>query len=377
MSAGPEIDVLYAATAAPHGDLDWFDAHTHIGQNDPDGVTGTAEELLAGLDGAGHRRALTFAMHEPSGYRDANDAILAACAASDGRLLPLGRIAPGSAGALDEARRCLDAGAHGIKLHPRSDDFGLDHPDVEAVVALVAERGGIVLFHAGRGIPQLGEHAVRLATEHPAAHLILAHAAVSDLGMLAEPAARLPNLLFDTAWWHPSDVLQLFATIPPGNILYASDMPYGPGQFTALSTLRMAAAVGLGTDVVREICGGQLDRLLAGHDPLDLGPAPGTGAIGPRELEYERVASYAGTAAQLAFRLQDPTEAISLARSGAQTRDTGAKGELLRTVDVLLARSLERVDPDAERPSFEALGGVLAAALLVTTPALGVPDVVL
>ncbi|MEV4420616.1 amidohydrolase family protein [Patulibacter sp. NPDC049589] len=377
MPAGSEIDVLYAAGAAPHGDLDWFDAHTHIGQNDPDGMTATADEILAGLDASGHRRALTFAMHEPDGYRDANDVVLRACAASGGRLLPLARIAPGSPGALDEARRCLDAGALGFKLHPRSDAFALTHPDVEAVVALVAERRGPVLFHAGRGIPQLGEAAVRLAERYPDARLILAHAAVSDLGTLAEAAARLPNLLFDTAWWHPADILQLYATIPPGNVLYASDMPYGPGQFTAFASLRCAAAVGLGTDVFREIAGGQLARLLAGEDPLDLGPAPGAAAIGPRTLELERVASYACVAAQLSFHGQDPSEAIALARSAAQTRDTGPTGELLGMIDLLLGRALGQVDVGAERPSLRAVGAVMAAAFLATTPSAGIPDVVL
>src|SRR6266480_5666630 len=64
---------------------DWFDAHTHIGQNDPDGRKATPEEILGGLDAAGHRRALLFAMHEPDGYPAANDAVLAAAAASQGR----------------------------------------------------------------------------------------------------------------------------------------------------------------------------------------------------------------------------------------------------------------------------------------------------
>ena len=57
---------------------DWFDAHTHIGQNDPDGRKATPEEIIGGLDAAGHRRAMVFAMHEPDGYPAANDAVLAA-----------------------------------------------------------------------------------------------------------------------------------------------------------------------------------------------------------------------------------------------------------------------------------------------------------
>jgi predicted TIM-barrel fold metal-dependent hydrolase len=149
------------------GEADWFDAHTHMGANDPDGVRGTPAEILAGLDDAGHRRALIFPMHEPAGYPEANDAALAACAASGGRLQALVRVDPNAAGAVAEARRGLDLGARGIKLHPRSDRFSLPHPVVEQLVALAGERRAIVLFHAGRGIPALGAAAVALAGANP------------------------------------------------------------------------------------------------------------------------------------------------------------------------------------------------------------------
>ena len=123
------------------GEADWFDAHTHIGQNDPDGRKATPEEILGGLDAAGHQRALLFAMHEPDGYaagqrRRAGRRRGVRAAASR----PLARIAPNADDALAEAQRCLDAGARGFKLHPRSDAFGLPHPVVEEVVALAHER---------------------------------------------------------------------------------------------------------------------------------------------------------------------------------------------------------------------------------------------
>ncbi|MGX6448123.1 amidohydrolase family protein [Patulibacter sp. S7RM1-6] len=361
------------------GPADWFDAHTHIGQNDPDGMTATAEDILGGLDAAGHRRALTFAMHEPDGYREANDVVLDACRTSDGRLLPLARIAPGSPGALDEARRCLDAGALGFKLHPRSDAFALTHPDVDAVVALAAERRGPVLFHAGRGIPQLSEAAVALAERHPDARLILAHAAVSDLGLLAEPAARLPNLFFDTSWWHPTDLLQLFATVPPGQILYASDMPYGPGTFSAFAFLRCCAAVGIPDEAVREMVGPQLDRIVTGAAPADLGPAVGTARLGERSLPLERVASYTAVAMQLGYRGVDATEALALARCGAQTRGTGPEAELLRYADALIARAevaLPAAGDDLPRRMAAVMDAVVAG-LLAATPSAGVPPVAL
>jgi len=233
-------------------DVAWFDAHTHIGHHDPDGFEADPQELIAALDVAGQQRALVFAMQEPDGYRAPNDWVLRSCVESNGRLVPLARIDPKAPDAMEEARRCLAAGARGFKLHPRSDGFVLPHPVVEELVALAGEHRLPVLFHAGRGIPDLGDPIVHLATEHPGARLILAHAGISDLGLLAPHVGRLPNILFDTSWWHVSDLLALFATVPPGQILYASDMPYGGPRYPALLMLRCARAVGLTPEQVAD-----------------------------------------------------------------------------------------------------------------------------
>src|SRR5918912_738710 len=131
---------------------------------------------------------------------------------------------------------------------------------------------------------------------------------ISGLGWIARDAAELPNLFFDTAWWLVADHLQLYATIPPGQILYASDMPYGPGLSTAFIFLRVARAVGLQPEALRAIAGGQLARIIEGEDPLDLGPAPGAHAVGPRVIQTERVVSYAASAMQIAFRGLATTE---------------------------------------------------------------------
>ncbi len=66
-----------------------------------------------------------------------------------------------------EAERALEAGARGIKLHPRAEQFTLDHPEVRSLAALADERGLPMLIHAGRGIPALGAHAVKLAEISP------------------------------------------------------------------------------------------------------------------------------------------------------------------------------------------------------------------
>ena len=64
----PRLSPVYLDGRDVLGEAEWFDAHTHIGQNDPDGRKATAEEIIGGLDQAGHRRGMVFAMHEPDGY---------------------------------------------------------------------------------------------------------------------------------------------------------------------------------------------------------------------------------------------------------------------------------------------------------------------
>jgi predicted TIM-barrel fold metal-dependent hydrolase len=368
----PRLLPVYLEGRELLGDVEWFDAHTHIGQNDPDGRKATPEEILGGLDAAGHQRALLFAMHEPDGYSAANDAVLAACAASGGRLQALARIAPNSEDPLREATRCLNAGAKGFKLHPRSDAFGLPHPVVEQVVALAHEARAPVLFHAGRGIPHLGEEVVHLARRYPGARLILAHAGISDLGWIAEHVDELDNLFFDTAWWNVADQLQLYATIPPGHILYASDMPYGPGLLAAFVFRRVARAVGHGREAMRSIAGEQLARVVAGEDPIDAGPAPGFHAVGERVIEAERVVSYCAAGLQVAFRGMDPAEPIALARLACRTSRDGDVRALLGYVDALLAIAQESAAARPEAP-FAMMPGTLLAMVLAGTPEAGVP----
>ena len=353
----------------------WSDAHTHMGHADPDGVEADPEEVVADLDRAGHARALIFPMHEPAGYPRANDAVRDAVAGAGGRLSWLCRVDPNAPGAVAEARRCLDEAAAGIKLHPRSDAFGLPHPVVDELVALAAARRAPVLFHAGRGIPALGPDAVRLAREHPDVRIILAHAGISDLGGLAAVASELPNLLFDTSWWNGPDLLALVTSIPPGQVLHASDSPYNPCASAAFNLRRVVAEAGLGPDALRSIAGAQLERVIAHDDLLDLGPAVGTGGLGPRVPALERVASHAATACMLAVRgggVEGAMESLSLARSGCLHGPDDPHGELLDRLDELLALAVDhrRAAGDAAHALLPAL---VTAHVTAATPSAGVP----
>jgi predicted TIM-barrel fold metal-dependent hydrolase len=359
---------------ARYADLELFDAHTHIGRNDPDGYSAEPEEILAAMDAAGQRRALLFAMQEPGGdYRAANDEVLAACSSSGGRLYALARVSPRVNGAIDEARRAMDAGAVGVKLHPRSDAFGLPDPVVDDIAGLVGERNGILLFHAGRGIPNLGEAALELAATHRGVRIVLAHAGISDLGAIANAVGNAHNVFFDTAWWQVSDLIALFCEIAPGQILHASDMPYGTGMFAAWADLRLAGAVGLGEDAVRSIMGGQLARLVAGEEPLNVGPPPGVEALGPRLPGAERAIAHLTAAVHASFRGFQPTEALALARVACQTPgpdDPSAR--VLGTVDRFAANAMDLYAKDAGDLTPYAMSAV-AGQIVAGTPWVDLP----
>jgi hypothetical protein len=349
--------------------LQLFDAHTHIGQNDPDGMHATPDEIVESLTLADAVGGFTFPMHEPDGYPPANDMVLEAAARSDGLLIPFCRVNP-HAHALAEAERCLSAGARGIKLHPRAEEFTLDHPGVRPLVALAAERALPILIHAGRGIPALGEHAVALAGEFPDARLILAHAAICDLGWIWHAAPDHPNLLFDTAWWMPADLAALFSLVPPGQIVFASDAPYGTTMMACAFGIRSALQAGLSTEQIRSIASGQSLRLAAGRPLEPSGPAVGARERAPHLL-LDRVAEFLMLTAIASMRGGDPSEMLALARLAcdvpADIDDAPVFAAILELLDIY--EQAVAAYPGERRPMMF----LILAATVARTPDVPVP----
>jgi predicted TIM-barrel fold metal-dependent hydrolase len=350
--------------------IELFDAHTHLGFNDPDGMKQSGEELVSSLQAAGARGAFTFPFHEPDGYRDANDAVIeAARQAPDGLLVPFCRVDPHDH-PLPEARRALDAGARGIKLHPRAEEFTLDHPGVKPLIALADERSLPVLIHAGRGIPALGLHAVQLAEEFPNARLILAHAGICDLSWIWRVAGDLPNLLFDTAWWIPTDFETLFSLVPPGQIVFASDAPYGNTLISAAFQMRWALQLGLSTDQIRSIAAGQSLRVAAGEPLEPAGPAIGEREKAPHLL-LDRAAFFLLFSAMGSMRGVDPTEMLALARLSCDVPDEIDDAPVFAAIRGLLddyeAYAAEHPD-ERRRITF-----LILAATVARTPDVPIP----
>lgn len=170
-----------------------FDAHVHLG-NDVDGMAGRYEDLIELMDRYGVSRCFMFCLDEPDrhpAFRAANDRTLAFAERSEGRMIPFVRLDLNEE-PIEEATRCLDRGARGIKLHPRAQKFTATDERLRPVFELAAERRVPILIHGGRGLPPVADGLRRLIDDNPGAQLIIAHAGIADMASLAmrSPGAR-------------------------------------------------------------------------------------------------------------------------------------------------------------------------------------------
>ena len=159
---GLELSARYDAEVRrliPRG-AEIFDAHLHLGR-DIDGMIGDYDELAAIMERYGVSRAFMFCLDEPDrhpAFSAANDRTLALAERSGGRLIPFVRLDLNER-PIEEAKRCLDAGARGIKLHPARPGIRRDRRAPRPVFALAGERAVPILIHGGRGLPPIAPRA--------------------------------------------------------------------------------------------------------------------------------------------------------------------------------------------------------------------------
>lgn len=372
LAADALAEPWFTALKGRLGEVSIFDCHTHLGCADPDGSCFETDELLGALEVV-DGRAVVFPLAEPASYRAANDRTLEVAHASRGRLIPFCRVDPRN-GALEELERAVAKGAAGIKLHPRAERFGLGDPAVRRIAEFADERRMPVIVHAGRGIASLGRDALELARAFPEAPIILAHLAISDLAWIWREAAGQRNLFFDTAWWNTADQLALFSLIPPGQILFASDTPYGRVVAAAAVVLRAALAAGLTAEQIASVAGGQLQRLLAGAEPLDHGGAPARSVPAPGPL-LERIHTLLVAAAARLTAGYPAEEYLELARLACELPADHGDAPVAASVREVLDRHASHVasDPPRRGPRVPGIHLIFVAAAVARTPGLPLP----
>jgi len=347
-----------------------FDAHTHIGQHDPSGFTALLDELLEAL-GAADARAAVFPLAEPDGYGEANRACLEAAAEHADRLVAFLRLTPGDPAAVLEEG--LDAGARGIKLHLSSDGFELDDPGLAHLYEIADDRRLPVIVHAGPEGGSVGRQALDVCGRWPGLRLVLAHAALTDIGWLWRHVDEAPHLFFDTAWWTPAHLLALFRRMPPGRILNASDLPYSTPVSHTMATARCAWQAGLDRDQVAAVIGGQFARLVESAEPVDLGPAPAAEVRAPGPL-LEVISTNLLVALEALQRGGEPGVPLAVVRHACRVPDDDPDADVIASVARLLDLYDEHGPRLPKRNQFRPGWDLVAAAAVVArTPAAPLP----
>jgi uncharacterized protein len=326
-----------------------FDAHVHLG-TDIDGFRGNYEDLDWVNNRYGISRCFMFCLDEPDrhpAFRAANDRTLAYAERSGGHLIPFARLDLAEQ-PIEEATRCLDRGARGIKLHPRAQRFLLNDERLAPVFELAAERRVPILIHGGRGLPPIASELASLVERYPEAQLIIAHGGIADLPALAERFAGKAGVFFDTSVWSPIDLLSVFRVFSPEQILYASDFPYGQQPGSLLISLRTAKASGLDEGDLRAMLAGNANRIANGEPPLEPSTPKGGDSFS-QPIAFARIHQYLSMATPLLWqRQQDTIGVVGLAINACYDRD-GHGDDRDRIKELLIAaRDLWRTLPEIE-----------------------------
>jgi predicted TIM-barrel fold metal-dependent hydrolase len=328
---------------------DIFDAHLHLG-HDIDGMVGDYDQLLELMDSYGISRAFMFCLDEPDrhpSFTAANNRTLAFAAQSNGRLIPFVRLDLNES-PIEEARRCLDAGAQGIKLHPRAQKFTATDERLGPVFELAAERRVPILIHAGRGLPPIADGLRSLVERNPGAKLILAHAGIADLDALAACMRGRKGVFFDTSTWSPIDLLDFYRRIPPEQVVYASDYPYGQQPSSLLLSVKTARQAGYDDDQLRAMLAGNANALADGAE-LPEPTEPMGGPMLELPLQLARIHQYLSMATPLLWSRQpDQVGVLGLAINACAERN-GHSDDVERIRELLeAARDLWATVPDIE-----------------------------
>ncbi len=316
---------------------DIFDAHLHLG-HDIDGMVGDYDQLEALMSAYGISRAFMFCLDEPDrepSFTAANDRTLAFAERSGGRLIPFARLDLNEA-PIEEAKRCLDRGARGIKLHPRAQKFTATDERLAPVFELASDRRVPILIHGGRGLPPIAEGLRSLVDRYPGATLIIAHCGIADLAELARCMTGRKGVLFDTSTWSPIDLLDFYRLFPPEQAVYASDYPYGQQPSSILIAVKTALVAGYSEEQLRAMLAGTANALADGRELPEPTTPLGSDTLS-QSLQLARVHQYLSMATPLLWSRQtDTVGVLGLAISACSERN-GHVAEVERIRELIVA----------------------------------------
>jgi hypothetical protein len=239
-------------------------------------------------------------------------------------------------------------------LHPRAQKFTSADERLAPIFEIAAERRVPILIHGGRGLPPIAEGLATLVDRYPEASLIIAHAGIADMGALAACMAGRKGVFFDTSTWSPIDLLDFYRQIPPEQVLYASDYPYGQQPSSLLIALKTARFAGYSDDQLRAMLAGTANALADGRDLPEPTAPMGSDTLA-QPMQLARIHQYLSMATPLLWTRQpDTLGMLGLAinvcgeRNG-QAREVDDIRELLETARELWNESTAIEDEADQR----------------------------
>jgi hypothetical protein len=222
------------------------------------------------------------------------------------------------------------------------------------VFQLACERNVPILIHGGRGLPPIAAHLHAIVERCAGVQLIIAHAGIADMANLTTAFAGTPGVFFDTSTWSPIDLLDFYRQMPPEQIVYASDYPYGRQPNSLLMAVRTARLAGFNESEIAGLLGGNGARIADGLPPLEpTQPKGGDELTQPTMMA--RIHQYLSMATPLMWTRQPDTIGVfGLALNTLDSPSNGYREQteqiraLLETAKVLWVTALSE-DEEAER----------------------------
>jgi hypothetical protein len=138
---------------------------------------------------------------------------------------------------------------------------------------------------------------------------------------LAGRLGGIPGVFFDTSVWSALDLLDLFRQVPPEQVVYASDYPYGRQPNSLLVSIRSARLAGFDDAQLRAMLGETARRIVDGEPPAALTTPIGSTSL-TQPLTFARIHQYISMAVPMLWlRQRDAIGALGLAANASRERD--------------------------------------------------------
>ena len=189
---------------------------------------------------------------------------------------------------------------------------------------------------------------------------------------LAGRLGGIPGVFFDTSVWSALDLLDLFRQVPPEQVVYASDYPYGRQPNSLLVSIRSARLAGFDDARLRAMLGETARGIVEGARPPALTTPVGAPSL-TQPLTFARIHQYISMAVPMLWlRQRDAVGALGLAVNASRERDGHAEEseriqELLSTAGDLWREGGELADDDRVKTMRAAIQLVNLADLIAVT----------